>query len=121
MSNRSDDRHVGARVCLVSDSSRRGVLESLCSNGVFWAVRFADKIRNIRVIDLELLPSDGASFNPSQAPLSAAEKQASPREASKRGLSVAASTDESADYPIALITGTLGPAFASRATQRGAA
>ena len=37
-------------------------------------MRFADKSRNIRVADLELLPSDAASFEPSQAPMSVKER-----------------------------------------------
>ena len=56
----------GARVCLASDSSRRGVINSQGS----WAVRFVDKSRNIRPTDLNLLQSDAASFEPSLAPLS---------------------------------------------------
>ena len=99
----------------MSDSSRCGVLESQVHG--WWVVRFADKSRNIRAADLKVLPSDAASFEPSQAPLSSVdrqrEKQASKTEASKRGLSVAASTDECAECPITLITGTLGPVFAS--------
>ena len=83
----------GAHVCLVSDSARRGVLESQALKG-FWTVQFADKSRNIRVTDLKLLPSDAASFEPSQAPLSGKEKKASATETSKRGLPVAASTTE---------------------------
>ena len=79
----------------MSDSARRGVLESQTKGG-YWAVRFADKSRNIRVADLKLLPSDAASFEPSQAPLSLKERRQEERssasEASKRGLSVAAST-----------------------------
>ena len=96
----------GARVCLVSDSARRGVLESQ-GKTCYWAVRFADKSRNIRVTDLhdlKLLPSDAASFEPSQAPLSGVERQREERarasESSKRGLSVAASTNECAESPI---------------------
>jgi hypothetical protein len=58
---------VGARVCLVSDSARRGVIESRVGNG-YWAVRFADKSRNVQIKDLEVLPSDDATFEPSQAP-----------------------------------------------------
>ena len=76
----------------MSDSARRGVIESAKAN--YWAVRFADKSHNIRVTDLKLLPSDAASFEPSQAPLGREEKQMSASEASKRGLSVAASTNE---------------------------
>jgi len=99
----------------VSDSSRRGVLESK-GNSSCWAVRFADKSRNIQVADLKLLPSDAASFEPSQAPLGKEErkreKRASANESSKRGLSVAASTNECAECPITLITGKLGRAFA---------
>ena len=101
MSNHFDDRHVGARVCLVSDSARRGILESQGIRGL-WFVRFADKSRNIRVTDLKLLPSDVASFEPSQAPLSDKEKRASASESSKRGMSVAASTNDFAECPITL-------------------
>ena len=75
-------------------------------------MRFADKSPNIRASDLELLPSDAASFEPSQAPLSAHEKRASENESLKRGLPVAA-TNECAEYSITLIVGKLGPAFAS--------
>ncbi|KAJ1452797.1 hypothetical protein M885DRAFT_301846 [Pelagophyceae sp. CCMP2097] len=64
---------VGARVCLASDSARRGVVETHVSGG-FWFVRFADKSRNIHIKYLEVLPSDDAAFEPSQAPLSWAEK-----------------------------------------------
>ena len=110
----------GARVCLMSDWSRRGIIESQGSRG-WWAVRFADKSRNIRVTDLKLLPSDDASFEPSQAPLSTREKEASASESLKRGLSVTAFTEECAECPITLMAGTLGLAFASRATRRGAA
>jgi len=113
VSNHFDHRHVGARVCLVSDSSLRGVLESRVTKTNCWPVRFADKSRNVHVNDLKLLPSDAASFEPSQAPLSAREKEASAAESSKRGLPVAASTNNCDEYPIALITGTLGLAFAS--------
>ena len=73
MSNHFDGRQVGARVCIVSDSSRRGVLESHGIKG-YCAVRFADKSRNIRVTDLKLMPSDTASFEPSQAPLRVKER-----------------------------------------------
>ena len=58
----------------MSDSARRGVLESQGKRGC-WAVRFADRTRNIRVIDLKVLPSDAASFEPSQAPLSRKERR----------------------------------------------
>ena len=75
----------------MNDSARRGVLESQRKQG-WWAVRFADKSRNIRVADLKLLPSDAASFEPSEAPLSADEKRASANDSSTRGLPVAAST-----------------------------
>jgi len=73
MSNHCDHRYVGAHVCLVSDTSRRGVLESQAKNGG-WTVRFADRSRNIRVADLKVLPSDAASFEPSQAPMSVKER-----------------------------------------------
>ena len=109
VSNHFDGRHIGARVCLASDSSRRGVLESRVKS--YWAVRLADKSRNIRVADLKLLPSDAASFEPSQAPLSAQEKRAN--ESSNQFLSIAASTNDCAECPITLMAGTLGPAFAS--------
>jgi len=89
-SNRSDGRHVGARVCLVSDQARRGVLEFQGKTG-YWTVKFADKSPNIRADYLKLLPSDAASFEPSQAPLSDKAKRASAAVSSKRGLSVAAS------------------------------
>ena len=95
VSNHLDDRQVGDRVCLVGDSSQRGVLDSQGYKG-FWAVRFADNSRRIHVADLKLLPSDAASFEPSQAPLSKEERQREKRmsadEFSNRGLSVAAST-----------------------------
>ena len=42
-------RHVGVRVCLVSDSARRGVLESQGH----WVVRFANKSKKLRAADLE--------------------------------------------------------------------
>ena len=74
----------------MSDSSRRGVIESQGKGG-YWVVRFADKSCNIRTDYLELLPSDAASFEPSQAPLSAHEKRASAPESSQRGMSVAVS------------------------------
>ena len=76
-------------------------------------MRFADKSRNIRESDFKLLPSFATSFEPSQAPLGWEEKQLSASKSSKRGLSVAASTNECAECLINLITGTLGPAFAS--------
>ena len=80
-------------------------------------MKFADVSRNIRAADLKLLPSDAASFEPSEAPMSALErkreKQASASEASKRGLFVAASTNDFAYCQITLITGTLVHAFAS--------
>ena len=80
-------------------------------------MQFADKRRSMHMRDLKLLPSEAASFEPSQAPLSAAErkreKQASASEASNRGLSVAVSTNDFAESSVTLITGTLGPAFAS--------
>ena len=91
MSNQFDGRNVGARACIVGDSSRRGVLESQGSKG-FWAVRFTDKSRNIHVTDLKLLSSDAASFEPSQAPLSTRERQSSAKVSLNRGMSVAAST-----------------------------
>ena len=56
----------------MSDSLRRGVIESQGKSSG-WIVRFADKSRSFRVADLKLLPSDVASFEPSQAPLSARE------------------------------------------------
>ena len=112
MSNHFDPRHIGARVCLASDLARRGVLESQVRGG-FWTVRFADKSRNIHTTDIKLLPSDAASFELSEAPLSWEERQASATETSKRGLSVAASTNESAECPITLMAGTLGPVSAS--------
>ncbi|KAJ1452961.1 hypothetical protein M885DRAFT_525368 [Pelagophyceae sp. CCMP2097] len=76
--------HVGARVCLVSDSARRGVVEAHVTGG-YWAVQFADTSRNIRVNDLEVLPSDDATFEPSQAPPSGREK-----EQEKRATAIAA-------------------------------
>ena len=112
MFNHFDCRHVGARVCLVKDSARRGVLESQAKNGG-WLVRFADRSRNIRATDLKLLPSDAASFEPSQAPLSDLERKAIASESSKRGLPVAASTSRAHVYPITFKAGTLGPVFAS--------
>ena len=79
----------------MSDSSRRGVIESSQATS-YLVVRFADKTQSFRATDLELLPSDAASFEPSQAPLSAVErqreKQMGASESSKRGLSDAAST-----------------------------
>jgi len=106
----------GARVCLASDSLRRGVLESQGLKG-YWAVRFADKSRNIRLADLKLMSSDAASFEPSQAPMSGVERQREKNvcanESSKRGLSVAASTNECANFPTTLMAGTLGPVSAS--------
>ena len=60
----------------MSDSSRRGFLESQAKCG-WWAVKFADKSRNIRATDLELLSSDADSaFDTalSLAPLGAREK-----------------------------------------------
>ncbi|KAJ1452389.1 hypothetical protein M885DRAFT_527105, partial [Pelagophyceae sp. CCMP2097] len=80
--------HVGARVCLASDSARRGVVESQGDKGSlkgWWVVRFAEKSRNIRVNDLVVLPYDDATFEPSQAPLSKAEKQV---EQAARGLHI---------------------------------
>jgi len=71
---------------------RRGVIESSQAMGGCWGVRFADKSHIFRAADLKLLPTDAASFEPSQAPLTDKEKQASASESSKRGLSVAAST-----------------------------
>jgi len=99
----------GARVCLVSDSAQRGVVESQGKSS-WWAVRFADKSRSYRVADLKLLPTDAASFEPSQAPLSFMKKRASAKESLNRGLSVAAFTNE---CQITLMAGMLGPAFAS--------
>ena len=97
----------------MSDSSRRGVLESQVVYTNFWAVRFADKSRNIRATDLELLPSDAVSFEPSQAPLSSVERKASVAESSKRGMSLSRRPLTSAWIcPITSITGTLGPVFA---------
>ena len=75
----------------MSDSSRRGVLESQGIKG-YWAVKFADKTRNFRVADVKVLQSDAASFEPSQAPLSAREIKAISSESLKRCLSVAAFT-----------------------------
>ena len=101
----------------MSDSARRGVLESSQGTVGWWAVRFADTSRNIRATDLELLPAD-ASFEPSQAPPGKMERQrerqlaASAAESANRGLSVAASNN-CTKCPIALITGKLGPEFAS--------
>ena len=85
-------------------------------------MRFSDKSRNIHLADLKFLPSDAASFKPSQAPLIYKEKRSIANESSKRarGLFVAASTSAWA-APITSMAGTLGPAFASRATRRGAA
>ena len=72
MSNHFDGRNIGARVCLVSNSSRRGVIESHANGGGWLIVRFADKSR--RTTDLKSLSSDAASFAPSQAPLSFKER-----------------------------------------------
>ena len=120
MTNHFDGRHVGARVCLVSDSTRRGVIESSQAKGGFWGVRFADQTRNIRVADLKLLPSD-ASFELSQAPPSGMERQASAYEYSKRGLYVAVSTNDALKGPIILFAGKSGPVFVLGVTRRGAA
>ena len=76
-------------------------------------MRFADKRRIIYVADLKLLPSDNAFFELSEAPLSWEERQVSASESSKRILSVAASTNKCADFPITLNIGLLGHAFAS--------
>ena len=77
----------------MNDSSRRGVIESQANK--YWAVRFADNSRNIHMAHLKVLPSDAASFEPSQAPLGKEErkreKRASAAETSKRGMSVAVS------------------------------
>ena len=110
---RFDEKHVGARVCLVGDSSRCGIIEPHVANGSYWTVRFADKSRIFRASDLKLLPSDAASFEPSEAPMSEVERQASAKESSNRGLSNAASTKNCDECQIALMAGTLGPAFAS--------
>ena len=96
----------------MSDSARRGVIESQV-NGPYWAVRFADKIRNIRRDYLQLLPSNAASFEPWQASLSALERRASATESSKRGLSVAASTKKCVECQITLMAGKSGPSIAS--------
>ena len=96
----------------MSDSSRRGVLESQGKSS-WWVVRFADRSRSFRVADLELLPTDAAAFEPSQAPLNFMRKRASAKESLKRGLFVAASTNQCAECQISLMAGTLGPAFAS--------
>ena len=90
---RSEGRHVGARACLKSDTSPRGVIDSQAERG--WLVaRFADKILNVRVAYLNL-QSDAASFEPSQAPRSFKERRqeerSSANESLKRGLSIAAS------------------------------
>ena len=59
-------------------------------------MRFADKTRNIRSTDLKLLPSDAASFEPSQAPLSFKERlrarSAAPESTRKRCLAPPEST-----------------------------
>ena len=83
----------GSRVCLVSDSEQRGVLDSQSKSG-YWAVRFADKSRNIHASDLKVLSSDAASFELSQAPLGWEERRASAAKSSTRGLSVAVSTNK---------------------------
>ena len=57
------------------DTTRRGILESIVARSGFWAVRFADKSFNVRVSELKMLPSDDASFELSQAPLSSKEKR----------------------------------------------
>ena len=108
MSSNSELRGLkpGARVCLVSDSAQRGVLES--ASGGWWAVKFADKTRSIRVANLKLPPSDAASFEPPQAPLSRDERRVAAPESSnrglcsKRGMSVAASANKCAICPITL-------------------
>ena len=78
-------------------------------------MRFADKSRNIRVADLKLLPSDAASFEPSQAPLSWEERRQEERASAavSLGLSIAASTKEWMDMLITSLAGTPGPASAS--------
>ena len=93
----------------MSDSSSRGVLELQVAKGSWWAVRFANRSRNIRVADLKLLPSDAASFEPSQAPLSKKEIKASASESLNRGLSVTASTIECAENQITLKQARWGP------------
>ena len=114
MSNRYDGRHVGGRVCLVSDSARRGVIESEVPKSGYWVVRFADKSRNVRVADLKLLPSDAASFEPSEAPLSCEERRREERASAvlSSGLSVAASTKECAECRITLKQARWGPCLA---------
>ena len=110
----------------MSDSSRRGVLEPRVffffekrrytrrvAKSNCWPVRFADKSRHVHVADLKLLPYDDASFEPSQAPLRWEEKEAKASESSKRGLSVAASTNECIYMFNHFKAGMLGPAFAS--------
>ena len=63
--------------------------------------------------DLKVLPSDDASFEPSQAPLSGKEKKMIASESSKRGLSVAASTNKCTYMHNHFKAGTLVPAFVS--------
>ena len=75
-------------------------------------MRFVDKSRNIRLADLEFMPSD-ASFELSQAPPGSEEikreKKVGEPESSKRGMSVAASTNECAEHPITLKQASWGP------------
>jgi hypothetical protein len=81
----------GARVCLASDSARRGVVESQ-GGGAYWVVRYTDKSSNVHVKDLKVLPSDDATFEPSQAPPGWEEKQQEERATAMaaRGLHVGA-------------------------------
>ncbi|KAJ1448727.1 hypothetical protein M885DRAFT_538074 [Pelagophyceae sp. CCMP2097] len=57
---------VGARVCLVTDASRCGVLEALIEG--YCSVRFADASRNIMPRKLRVLTGDDAAFELSPAP-----------------------------------------------------
>ena len=87
------------------------MIESRVGNTGFWAVRFADKIHNVRATGLEAL-SNRAAFEPTDAPVTGAdrkrEKKLSKSETSKRGLSLAASTSRH----VQLMAGKMGPAFA---------
>mmetsp|Transcript_32392 Transcript_32392/g.113985 ORF Transcript_32392/g.113985 Transcript_32392/m.113985 type:complete len:145 (+) Transcript_32392:60-494(+) len=87
--------HVWARVCLLNDSSMRGVIDSHVTGG-YWTVCFADRSLNIHIKDLEVLPPDDPAFEPSQAPPSKIDIRAA---AKRARLATAGRAFEAASQP----------------------
>ncbi|KAJ1452387.1 hypothetical protein M885DRAFT_619979 [Pelagophyceae sp. CCMP2097] len=81
----------GAKVALLSDASKRGVVEAKAGGGR-WKVRFSDKICNVPSNDLVALPE--GPFTASTAPMKSAERRLAAKAAAAGSLDILASASK---------------------------